>query len=179
MGPRRRGARRRLRTGRSASRRSTTWPAPSRSRPTAGCFSSACKNGTGKFFSTENWKAAGPGIRGHGQRILNAHFTPNGTNARDLERRRHRAALGRGEPPDDRRAAGRAAQRSGVRRQYPEPRRLLPVRAAHRHGGHATGARAAASGATWPADIAGREFTRREWEEVLLDRPYRKVCSPS
>jgi WD40 repeat protein len=27
-------------------------------------------DGTGTFFSTENWKPAGPGIRGHGQRIL-------------------------------------------------------------------------------------------------------------
>src|SRR5215207_9994139 len=35
-------------------------------------------NGTGTFFSTEDWKPAGPGIRGHGQRILNARFTPDG-----------------------------------------------------------------------------------------------------
>ncbi len=35
-------------------------------------------NGTGTFLSTEDWKPAGPGIRGHGQRILNARFTPDG-----------------------------------------------------------------------------------------------------
>ena len=101
---------------------------------------------------------------------------PRRADARDLERRRHRAALGRGEPPDDRRAAGRAAQRSGVRRQHPEPRRLLPVRAAHRHGGHAAGAHAAPL-ARPRLPIAGRELTEREWEEVLPDRPYRKVCA--
>ena len=27
--------------------------------------------------------------------------------------------------------------------------------------------------------IAGRELTRREWEEVLPDRPYREVCPPA
>ena len=27
--------------------------------------------------------------------------------------------------------------------------------------------------------IAGRELTRREWEEVLPDRPYREVCAPA
>jgi hypothetical protein len=25
--------------------------------------------------------------------------------------------------------------------------------------------------------IAGRELTRREWEEVLPDRPYREACA--
>ena len=35
-------------------------------------------NGTGTFLSTEDWKPAGIGIRGHGQRILNARFTPDG-----------------------------------------------------------------------------------------------------
>ena len=39
---------------------------------------SGYRNGTGTFFSTEDWKPAGPGIRGHGQRILNARFTPGG-----------------------------------------------------------------------------------------------------
>jgi hypothetical protein len=27
--------------------------------------------------------------------------------------------------------------------------------------------------------IAGRELTRREWDEVLPDRPYRDVCAPA
>jgi hypothetical protein len=27
--------------------------------------------------------------------------------------------------------------------------------------------------------IAGRELTRREWQEVLPERPYRKVCAPA
>ena len=35
-------------------------------------------NGTGTFLSTEDWKPAGPGIRGHGQRILNPRFMPDG-----------------------------------------------------------------------------------------------------
>ena len=27
--------------------------------------------------------------------------------------------------------------------------------------------------------IAGRELTRREWDEVLPHRPYREVCAPA
>ena len=98
-------------------------------------------NGTGTFFSTEDWKPAGPGIRGHGQRILNARFTPDGqtlaTSSADgtvqLWDVASRRSIG----------APLVVQRNVVRRQHPEPRRLLPVRAAHRHGGHAAGARAA------------------------------------
>ena len=135
-------------------------------------------NGTGMFFSTEDWKPAGRGIRGHGQRILNARFTPGGrtlaTSSADgtvqLWDVASRRALG----------APLVVQRDDL---------AFVASILSRDGSYlyalptgTEGMRLALAPRVWrdlACAIAGREFTRREWEEVLPDRPYREVCSPA
>jgi WD40 repeat protein len=133
-------------------------------------------NGTGTFFSTENWKPAGPGIRGHGQRILNARFTPNGrtlaTSSADgtvqLWDVASRRTLG----------APLVVQRNdfvaGILNRDGSYLYALPT--------GTEGLRLALAPRRWrdlACQIAGRELTQREWDAVLPDRPYREVCAPA
>jgi WD40 repeat protein len=131
-------------------------------------------NGTGTFFSTKDWKPAGPGIRGHGQRILNARFTPDGrtlaTSSADgtvqLWDVASRRTMG----------APLVVQRNG-----------FVAAILNRDGSYlyalptgTEGMRLALEPRLWPdlaCQIAGRELTEREWVEVLPERPYRKVCA--
>ena len=131
-------------------------------------------NGTGTFLSTEDWKPAGPGIRGHGQRILNARFTPDGrtlaTSSADgtvqLWDVASRRTIG----------APLVVQRNDFVASILSPDGsylyALPT--------GMEGMRLALTPRLWPdlaCQIAGRELTEREWEEVLPERPYRKVCA--
>jgi WD40 repeat protein/DNA-binding SARP family transcriptional activator len=135
-------------------------------------------NGTGTFFSTEDWKPAGPGIRGHGQRILNTRFTPDGrmlaTSSADGTVQLWDVA--------SRRTVGAplVVQRNDL---------TFVASILSRDGSYlyalptgTEGMRLALAPRVWrdlACAIAGRELTRREWEEVLPDRPYREVCSPA
>jgi WD40 repeat protein len=132
-------------------------------------------NGTGIFFSTRDWKPAGPGIRGHGQRIINARFTPDGrtlaTSSADgtvqlwdvASRRAIGAPLVVG---------GNVALVASVLSRDGSYLYALP--------NGTEGMRLALTPRVWrdlACAIAGRELTRREWEEVLPERPYLKVCA--
>jgi WD40 repeat protein/DNA-binding SARP family transcriptional activator len=134
-------------------------------------------NGTGMFFSTENWKPAGPGIRGHGQRILNARFTPDGRTLATS------SADGTVQLWD-------VASRRSIGAPLVVQRNLTFVATIlSRDGSYlyalptgTEGMRLALTPRLWrdlACAIAGRELTRREWDEVLPDRPYREVCAPA
>ena len=133
-------------------------------------------NGTGTFVSTEDWKPSGPRIRGHGQRILNARFTPGGqtlaTSSADGAVRFWDVA--------SRRSIGaplmvqRNAFVAGVLNRDGSYLYALPT--------GTEGMRLALTPRRWrdlACAIAGRELARREWDEVLPDRPYREVCAPA
>ena len=132
-------------------------------------------NGTGMFFSTEDWKPAGPGIRGHGQRVLNARFTPDGRTLATS------SADGTVQLWD-------VASRLAIGAPLVVQRDDLVASILSRDGGHlyalptgTEGMRLTLTPRLWldlSCAIAGRELTRREWEEVLPDRPYRQVCAP-
>ena len=123
-------------------------------------------NGTGTFLSTENWKPAGPGIRGHGQRILNARFTPDG-----------------------RTLATSSADGTVQLWDVASRRNAFVASLLSRDGSYlyalptgTEGMRLALAPRLWrdlACAIAGRELTEREWEEVLPDRPSREVCAPA
>jgi WD40 repeat protein len=134
-------------------------------------------DGTGTFFSTESWKPAGPGVRGHGQRILTAHFTPDGQTLATS------SADGTVQFWD-------VASRQSIGAPLVLERDLLFVASVlSRDGSYlyalptgTEGMRLTLAPRLWrelACGIAGRELTRREWEEVLPDRPYREVCAPA
>ena len=133
-------------------------------------------NGTGTFFSTEDWKPAGPGIRGHGQRILNARFTPDGQTLATS------SADGTVQFWD-------VASRRSIGAPLVVQRNAFVASILNRDGSYlyalptgTEGMRLALAPRLWrdlACAIAGRELTRREWEEVLPDRPYREVCAPA
>lgn len=131
-------------------------------------------NGTGTFFSTEDWKPAGPGIRGHGQRILNARFTPDGRTLATS------SADGTVQLWD-------VASRQSIGAPLVVQRDVFVAGVMSRDGSYlyalptgTEGMRLALMPRLWrdlACQIAGRELTEREWEEVLPERPYRKVCA--
>ena len=132
-------------------------------------------NGTGTFFSTKDWKPAGPGIRGHGQRILNARFTPDGRTLATS------SADGTVQFWD-------VASRRSIGAPLVVQRNIAFVATIlSRDGSYlyalptgTEGMRLALEPRVWQdlaCQIAGRELTEREWEEVLPERPYRKVCA--
>ncbi len=132
-------------------------------------------NGTGTFLSTEDWKPAGPGIRGHGQRILNARFTPDGRTLATS------SADGTVQLWD-------VASRRTIGAPLVVQRNIAFVATIlSRDGSYlyalptgTEGMRLALQPRLWrdlACQIAGRELTEREWEEVLPERPYRKVCA--
>ena len=131
-------------------------------------------NGTGTFLSTEDWKPAGPGIRGHSQRILNARFTPDGrtlaTSSGDGTAQLWDVATRRtiGAPL----VVQRDAFVTGVMSHDGSYLYALPT--------GTEGMRLPLAPRIWrglACQIAGRELTEREWEEVLPEQPYRKVCA--
>jgi WD40 repeat protein/DNA-binding SARP family transcriptional activator len=131
-------------------------------------------NGTGTFFSTEDWKPAGPGIRGHGQRILTARFTPDG---RTLATSSADGTVQLWDVPS--------------RRTIGAPLVVQPndfvASILNRDGSYLYALPTGTEGMRLPlaprvwrdlaCAIAGRELTRGEWDEVLPDRPYREVCA--
>ena len=132
-------------------------------------------NGTGTFLSTEDWKPAGPGIRGHGQRILNARFTPEGRTLATS------SADGTVQLWD-------VASRRTIGAPLVVQRNIAFVATIlSRDGSHlyalptgTEGMRLALMPGLWrdlACQIAGRELTEREWEEVLPEQPYRTVCA--
>jgi WD40 repeat protein len=131
-------------------------------------------NGTGMFFSTENWKPAGPGIRGHGQRVLNARFTPDGRTLATS------SADGTVQLWD-------VASRLAIGAPLVVKRNDFVASTLSRDGAYlyalptgTEGMRLALTPRLWldlSCAIAGRELTRREFVEVLPDRPYRHVCA--
>jgi DNA-binding SARP family transcriptional activator/WD40 repeat protein len=133
-------------------------------------------NGTGMFFSTENWQPAGPGIRGHGQRILNARFTSDGQTLATS------SADGTVQLWD-------VASRRSIGAPLVVQRNAFVASILSRDGSYlyalptgTEGMRLTLAPRLWrdlACAIAGRELTRREWEEVLPDRPYREVCAPA
>ena len=132
-------------------------------------------NGTGTFLSTEDWKPAGPGIRGHGQRILNARFTPDGrtlaTSSADGTVQLWDVA--------SRRAIGAPLV---VQRNMAFVANILSRDGSYLYAlpTGTEGMRLALTPRLWrdlACQIAGRELTGREWEEVLPEQPYRKVCA--
>jgi WD40 repeat protein/DNA-binding SARP family transcriptional activator len=133
-------------------------------------------NGTGTFLSTEDWKPAGPGIRGHGQRILNSRFTPDGRTLATS------SADGTVQLWD-------VASRRTIGSPLVVQRNDFVASILSRDGSYlyalptgTEGMRMALEPRLWrdlACGIAGRELTQREWEEVLPNRPYRKVCAPA
>jgi DNA-binding SARP family transcriptional activator/WD40 repeat protein len=133
-------------------------------------------DGTGMFFSTEDWKPAGPGIRGHGQRILNSRFTPDGRTLATS------SADGTVQLWD-------VASRRSIGAPLVVERDVFVASVLSRDGSYlyalptgTEGTRLTLAPRLWrdlACAIAGRELTRREWEEVLPDRPYREVCAPA
>jgi len=133
-------------------------------------------NGTGTFFSTEDWKPAGPAIRGHGQRILNARFTPDGQTLATS------SADGTVQFWD-------VASRRSIGAPLVVQRNAFVTSILNRDGSYlyalptgTEGMRLALTPPRWrdlACAIAGRELTQREWDEVLPHRPYRKVCAPA
>jgi WD40 repeat protein/DNA-binding SARP family transcriptional activator len=133
-------------------------------------------NGTGTFLSTEDWKPAGPGIRGHGQRILNARFTPDGQTLATS------SADGTVQLWD-------VASRRLIGAPLVVQRNDFVASILSRDGSYlyalptgTEGMRLALAPHLWrdlACAIAGRELTRREWDEVLPDRQYREVCAPA
>ena len=133
-------------------------------------------NGTGTFLSTEDWKPAGPGIRGHGQRILNPRFMPDGRTLATS------SADGTVQLWD-------VASRRSIGGPLVVQRDVYVTLVMSRDGSYlyalptgTEGMRLALIPRLWRAlacAIAGRELTRREWDEVLPDRPYREVCAPA
>jgi len=133
-------------------------------------------DGTGIIFSTRDWKPAGPGIRGHGQRILNARFTPDGRTLATS------SADGTVQLWD-------VASRRTVGARLVVQRNDFVASILSRDGSYlyalptgTEGMRLALAPRVWrdlACAIAGRELTRREWDEVLPDRPYRQVCAPA
>ena len=133
-------------------------------------------NGTGTFLSTEDWTPVGPGIRGHGQRILTAHFTPDGrtlaTSSADgtaqlWDVTTHRAV-----------GAPLVVERNDL---------SFVATVLNRDGSYlyavptgTEGLQLALTPRRWPGlacRIAGRELTEREWAEALPGRPYRQLCA--
>jgi WD40 repeat protein/DNA-binding SARP family transcriptional activator len=132
-------------------------------------------NGTGTFLSTEDWKPAGPGIRGHGQRILNARFTPDGrtlaTSSADGTVQLWDVA--------SRRTIGAPLV---VQRNVAFVATILSRDGSYLYAlpTGTEGMRLTLAPRLWrdlACQIAGRELTLREWEEVLPEQPYRKVCA--
>jgi WD40 repeat protein/DNA-binding SARP family transcriptional activator len=133
-------------------------------------------NGTGIFFSTRDWQPAGLGIRGHGQRILNARFTPDGRTLATS------SADGTVQFWD-------VASRRSIGAPLVVERDVFVAFVLSRDGSYlyalptgTEGMRLTLAPRLWrdlACAIAGRELTRREWEEVLPDRPYREVCAPA
>ena len=131
-------------------------------------------NGTGTFFSTKDWKPVGPGIRGHGQRILTARFTPDGRTLATA------SADGTAQLWD-------VASRRSVGAPLVVQRDVFVAGLMSRDGSYlyalptgTEGMRLALAPRLWrdlACRIAGRELTEREWEEVLPERPYQKVCA--
>ena len=131
-------------------------------------------NGTGTFLSTEDWKPAGPGIRGHGQRILNARFTPDGRTLATS------SADGTAQLWD-------VASRRTVGAPLVVQRDAFVASVMSRDGSYlyalptgTNGMRLALTPRLWrdlACQIAGRELTEREWAEALPEQPYRKVCA--
>lgn len=133
-------------------------------------------NGTGTFLSTKDWKPVGAGIRGHGHRILNAHFTPDGrtlaTSSADGTAQLWDVAT--------RRTVGAplVVERSDL---------AFVATVLNRDGSYlyalptgTEGMQLPLTPRLWPGlacQIAGRELTEREWAEALPERPYRKVCA--
>ena len=133
-------------------------------------------NGTGTFLSTEDFKPAGPGIRGHGQRILNARFTPDGRTLATS------SADGTVQLWD-------VASRRSIGAPLVVQRDAFVASVISRDGSYlyalptgTEGMRLALAPRVWrdlACAIAGRGLTRREWEDALPDRPYREVCAPA
>jgi hypothetical protein len=133
-------------------------------------------DGTGTFLSTEDWKPAGAGIRGHGQRILNARFTPDGQTLATS------SADGTVQFWD-------VASHGSIGAPLVVQRNAFVASILSRDGSYlyalptgTEGMRLALAPRLWSdlaCAIAGRELTRREWDEVLPDRPYREVCAPA
>ena len=173
---RRRSGRRCEREARGAAACSTSWPAPCRFRPTAGSRVVGWIAAPETSLSTEDWKPAGPGIRGHGQRILNPRFMPDG---RTLATSSAEGTVQLWDVASRRSIGGPLAVQRDVyvalvmSRDGPDLY-ALPT--------GTEGMRLALIPRLWHAlacAIAGRELTRREWDEVLPDRPYREVCAPA
>jgi hypothetical protein len=132
-------------------------------------------NGTGTFLSTEDGKPAGTGVRGHGQRILNARFTPDGRTLATS------SADGTVQLWD-------VASRRSIGAPLVVERDVFVAGVMSRDGSYlyavptgTEGMRLALAPSVWrdlACAIAGRELTRREWDEVLPDRPYLEVCAP-
>jgi WD40 repeat protein len=131
-------------------------------------------NGAGHFFSTRDWRPVGARIRGQGQRLLYARFTPDGltlaTSSADgtmlLWDVESRKPIGSPLMVEPEAYVAAAVSRDGAY-GYAVPTGT-------------DGIRLALSPQLWSRQaclIAGRELDIREWQDALPQRPYRPVCA--
>jgi WD40 repeat protein len=132
-------------------------------------------NGKGQLWSTKSWKRVGPALEGHERRLLELEFSPDGSllssSGADGTVRLWDVAT--------RRAVGSPlkVEEDNVfvaTTLAPSGDRLFAVSSQRRAVSWNI------SPAAWKRHacrVAGRELTRREWEEALPDRPYRPVCA--
>jgi WD40 repeat protein/DNA-binding SARP family transcriptional activator len=130
-------------------------------------------NGAGQFFSTRDWRAVGAPIRGQGQRLLSPRFTPDGRTLATSS-------------ADGTVLLWDVASRKPIGSPLLVERESFVAAAISRDGAHlyalptgTDGIRLTLSPDAWKrhaCTIAGRELSRREWEDALPSRPYRPVC---
>jgi WD40 repeat protein/class 3 adenylate cyclase len=131
-------------------------------------------DGDGQLYSTETWTPLGRRLEAHTQRITNVEFTPDGDTLATS-------------------SADGTVQLWDVETQEPigspltvEPDTFVSA-ALSPDGSHLyavstglRGVRLAIDPEVWKRQacfVAGRELTRREWEDAVPGRPYRAVCA--
>ena len=130
-------------------------------------------NGSGRFYSTDDWRPAGPAMKGQAQRILSARFTPDGR------------VLATSSADGTVQLWDVAARRSIGAPLMVEPEAYVAT-AMSRDGRYVyalptgrDGVRLAVSAQDWKRQacaMAGREISRQEWADALPGRDYRALC---